>query len=108
MKRDVAVVLSGGGINGLLLELGFLERLRESELWPRVGWFFGSSAGALNGWALQLAPIPLVSVSLNKLLKRPLKRLLSPGPKISARRPLTESSLALSVLSFSMSWRRRS
>src|SRR5439155_18126636 len=36
-------------MNGLLLELGFLERLRESELWPRVGWFFGSSAGALNG-----------------------------------------------------------
>src|SRR5919204_5377710 len=49
MKRDVAVVLSGGGMNGLLLELGFLERLRGSELWPRIGWFFGSSAGALNG-----------------------------------------------------------
>jgi predicted acylesterase/phospholipase RssA len=48
-QKDVAVVLSGGGMNGLLLELGFLKRLRESELWPRVGWFFGSSAGALNG-----------------------------------------------------------
>jgi len=46
---DVAVVLSGGGMNGLLLELGFLKRLRESPLWTRIGWFFGSSAGALNG-----------------------------------------------------------
>jgi predicted acylesterase/phospholipase RssA len=36
-------------MNGLLLELGFLKRLRESDLWPRVGSFFGSSAGALNG-----------------------------------------------------------
>src|SRR5438876_11733811 len=36
-------------MNGLLLEVGFLKRLREAELWPRIGWFFGSSAGALNG-----------------------------------------------------------
>jgi predicted acylesterase/phospholipase RssA len=48
-QRDVAVVLSGGGINGVLLELGFLERLREDELWPRVGWIYGTSAGALAG-----------------------------------------------------------
>src|ERR671935_1597701 len=47
--RDVAVVLSGGGMNGLLLEFGFLKRVRESELWPRIGWFFGTSAGALCG-----------------------------------------------------------
>jgi predicted acylesterase/phospholipase RssA len=47
--RDVAVVLSGGGINGVLLELGFLKRLRESELWPRIGWMYGTSAGALVG-----------------------------------------------------------
>jgi len=47
--RDVAVVLSGGGMNGILLELGFLQRLRASELWPRVGWIFGTSAGALSG-----------------------------------------------------------
>jgi predicted acylesterase/phospholipase RssA len=47
--RDVGVVLSGGGINGVLLELGFLERLRESPLWPRVGWIYGTSAGALAG-----------------------------------------------------------
>ena len=48
-ERDVAIVLSGGGINGVLLELGFLRRLRESELWPRVGWIYGTSAGALTG-----------------------------------------------------------
>src|SRR5215218_4158192 len=36
-------------MNGILLELGFLERLRESALWPRVGWIFGTSAGALSG-----------------------------------------------------------
>src|SRR5689334_24495735 len=49
MKRDVAIVLSGGAVNGVLLELGFLQRLRESELWPRVGWIYGTSAGALSG-----------------------------------------------------------
>ncbi len=47
--RDLALVLSGGGMNGLLLELGFLERLRESPLWDRVGWIYGTSAGALSG-----------------------------------------------------------
>jgi predicted acylesterase/phospholipase RssA len=47
--RDVAVVLSGGGMNGVLLELGFLQRLRQSPLWPRVGWIYGTSAGALSG-----------------------------------------------------------
>jgi predicted acylesterase/phospholipase RssA len=48
-KRDVALVLSGGGINGILLELGFLRRLSETSLWPRVGWIYGTSAGALAG-----------------------------------------------------------
>jgi predicted acylesterase/phospholipase RssA len=48
-RRDVAVVLSGGGINGVLLELGFLRRLRESSLWERLGWVYGTSAGALSG-----------------------------------------------------------
>jgi predicted acylesterase/phospholipase RssA len=48
-NRDVAVVLSGGGINGVLLELGFLKRLRASDLWPRIGWIYGTSAGALSG-----------------------------------------------------------
>src|SRR5438067_4519137 len=49
MERDVAVVLSGGAVNGILMELGFLKRLRESDLWPRVGWIYGTSAGALSG-----------------------------------------------------------
>jgi predicted acylesterase/phospholipase RssA len=49
MDRDVAVVLSGGAINGVLMELGFLKRLRESELWPRIGWIYGTSSGALAG-----------------------------------------------------------
>jgi predicted acylesterase/phospholipase RssA len=48
-RNDVAVVLSGGGINGVLLEVGFLRRLRESPLWDRVGWIYGTSAGALSG-----------------------------------------------------------
>ena len=47
--RDVAIVLSGGGMNGMLLELGFLKRLRESALWPRIGSIYGTSAGALTG-----------------------------------------------------------
>jgi predicted acylesterase/phospholipase RssA len=49
MKRDVAVVLSGGGMSGILLELGFLKRLRESSIWPRVAVVFGTSSGALSG-----------------------------------------------------------
>jgi predicted acylesterase/phospholipase RssA len=49
MQRDVAVVLSGGAVNGVLMELGFLKRLRDSDLWPRIGWIYGTSAGALSG-----------------------------------------------------------
>ena len=45
----MALVLSGGGVNGVMMELGFLRRLRASSLWPRVGWIFGTSAGALAG-----------------------------------------------------------
>ena len=48
-RRDVGLVLSGGGVNGILMELGFLKRVHESLLWPRVGWVFGTSAGALSG-----------------------------------------------------------
>jgi predicted acylesterase/phospholipase RssA len=48
-ERDLAIVLSGGGMNGLLLELGFLGRLREDPLSERVGWVYGTSAGALTG-----------------------------------------------------------
>jgi predicted acylesterase/phospholipase RssA len=47
--RDVAIVLSGGGVNGVLLQLGFLKRLRSSTLWPRIGCIYGTSAGALTG-----------------------------------------------------------
>ena len=47
--RDAALVLSGGGINGALLEQGFLRRVSESPLWERVGWIYGTSAGALSG-----------------------------------------------------------
>jgi predicted acylesterase/phospholipase RssA len=48
---DTALVLSGGSINGIYLELGFLQVIRESELWPAVGWVYGTSAGAFSGWA---------------------------------------------------------
>ena len=48
-ERDLAIVLSGGGMNGLLMELGFLRRLREDALWDRIGWVYGTSAGALTG-----------------------------------------------------------
>jgi predicted acylesterase/phospholipase RssA len=48
-RRDAALVLSGGGINGVLLELGFLKRLRETPFWWRIGWIYGTSAGALCG-----------------------------------------------------------
>ncbi len=47
--RDLAIVLSGGGMNGLLMEIGFLRRLREDALWERLGWIYGTSAGALSG-----------------------------------------------------------
>ena len=49
MERDVAVVLSGGAVNGVLMELGFMKRLRESDLWDRIGWIYGTSSGALAG-----------------------------------------------------------
>jgi predicted acylesterase/phospholipase RssA len=48
-ERALAIVLSGGGMNGLLLELGFLRRFREHPLWDSVGWIYGTSAGALTG-----------------------------------------------------------
>ena len=48
-RRDVGIVLSGGGVNGVMMELGFLQRLRASVLWPRVATIFGTSSGALSG-----------------------------------------------------------
>ncbi len=48
--RDIALVLSGGGMNASLLQTGFLRRLREETgVWDRVGWIYGTSAGALSG-----------------------------------------------------------
>ena len=48
-QRDVGIVLSGGGMNAVLMELGFLRRVHESPLWPRIAAIFGTSAGALVG-----------------------------------------------------------
>ncbi len=48
-RRDIGVVLSGGGVNGVLMELGFLKRLRVSPLWDRVAVVFGTSSGAFAG-----------------------------------------------------------
>ena len=42
-------MLSGGGVNGVMMELGFLQRLRASTLWPRIAVIFGTSSGALSG-----------------------------------------------------------
>jgi predicted acylesterase/phospholipase RssA len=36
-------------MSGIVMELGFLQRLRESGLWERFGFVFGTSAGALAG-----------------------------------------------------------
>lgn len=54
----MAIVLSGGGVTGLMLEMGFLNRLRESEIWPRVGWIYGTSAGAMAGTMAALDRLP--------------------------------------------------
>jgi predicted acylesterase/phospholipase RssA len=51
---DTAVVLSGGSVNGIFLQLGFLQALRESDLWRRIGWVYGTSAGAMSGWAVAM------------------------------------------------------
>lgn len=48
---DTALVLSGGSVNGIFLQLGFLQVIRESDLWPSVGWIYGTSAGAFSGFA---------------------------------------------------------
>ncbi len=51
---DTALVLSGGSVNGIFLQLGFLQAVRASEHWPALGWVYGTSAGALSGWAAAL------------------------------------------------------
>ncbi|MGH3001786.1 MAG: patatin-like phospholipase family protein [Gaiellaceae bacterium] len=57
-RRDVGVVLSGGGVNGVMMELGFLQRLRTSALWPRIAAIFGTSSGALSGAMAALDRLP--------------------------------------------------
>ncbi len=54
---DLGLVLSGGSVNGILLQMGFLRALRERRLWERLGYVFGTSAGALSGWAAALDEI---------------------------------------------------
>jgi predicted acylesterase/phospholipase RssA len=51
---DTGLVLSGGSVNGIFLQLGFLQAVRASRLWPAIGWVYGTSAGALSGWAASL------------------------------------------------------
>ena len=58
VHRDVGIVLSGGGVNGVMMELGFLQRLRESELWPRIAVIVGTSSGALSGSMAALDRLP--------------------------------------------------
>lgn len=53
-EPSTALVLSGGSVNGIFLQLGFLKAVRASGLWPQVGWVYGTSAGALSGWAAAL------------------------------------------------------
>ncbi len=65
--RDVAVVLSGGGMNGVVMELGFLQRLRRSDLWDRIGVVFGTSAGALAGCMAALDRLDDLEVFLLRL-----------------------------------------
>ena len=50
-RHETALVVSGGGVTGMFLQLGFLQAVRASGLWPDVGWLYGTSAGALSGWA---------------------------------------------------------
>jgi predicted acylesterase/phospholipase RssA len=45
-------------VNGVMMELGFLQRLRESALWPRIGAIFGTSSGALSGAMAALDRLP--------------------------------------------------
>ena len=54
---DTGLVLSGGSINGIFLQLGFLQAVRASGLWPAIGWVYGTSAGAFSGWATALDAI---------------------------------------------------
>ena len=54
---DTALVMSGGSVNGIFLQLGFLQAVCATELWSAVGWLYGTSAGALSGWVAALDAI---------------------------------------------------
>jgi len=62
-RRDVGVVLSGGGVNGVMMELGFLLRLRQSVLWPRISAIFGTSSTTIPFSARNFA-VPRVAIIL--------------------------------------------
>src|SRR5919197_578336 len=66
--RDVAVVLSGGGMNGLLLEIGFLKRLRESDLWPRIGRLFERAYSSRSTPPEVMAQAVLASAAISALV----------------------------------------
>lgn len=64
---NVAVVLSGGGMNATLMEVGFLRRLRETSAWSRVSVLFGTSAGALAGCMAALDRVEALETFLLRL-----------------------------------------
>lgn len=116
--RDAALVLSGGGINALLLEIGFLQGVRSTPFWPRIGCVYGTSAGALCGamaaldrldeledFALSL--VPEESFRPNRLWQLPLTGLHEyelprtierrVGPPIDIARALVDAPVELVV-----------
>jgi predicted acylesterase/phospholipase RssA len=76
-RRDTGLVLSGGGINAVLLELGFLQAVRASPLWERVGWIYGTSAGALAGMMAAVDRLDDLEEFLLRLLP---EEVFSPNP----------------------------
>jgi predicted acylesterase/phospholipase RssA len=49
VARKTALVLSGGGISGVMLEAGFVKRLRRAAVWDSLAVVYGTSAGAMVG-----------------------------------------------------------
>lgn len=64
---EAALVLSGGGVTGLMLQLGFLKRLQESDHWASVRHVYGTSAGAMAGAMAALDRIDLLEEFLLSL-----------------------------------------
>ena len=75
-RRDVAIVLSGGGINGVLLELGFLQRLRET---PFCGRASGGSTARPRERSQGRWPRSTASTTSRTFLARP-----PPGRRLQA------------------------